>query len=80
MERNPHACLQYKWLDNGIQLIWQSLQDLPNCQIKMLNKNTYRVHTNTHAQTCASAHTCTHTHTSYITVYYCTKHIYAVET
>ena len=30
MERNP--CLQY--LDNGVQLIWRSLQDLPNHQIK----------------------------------------------
>ena len=29
MERNP--CLLYKWLDNGVQLIWQ---DLLNRQIK----------------------------------------------
>ena len=41
-ERNP--CLLYKWLDNGIHLIWWSLQDLPYRQIKItVNISAYTV-------------------------------------
>ena len=38
MERN--SCLQYKWLNNGVWLIWQSLRDSPNRQIKITVKYT----------------------------------------
>ena len=45
VERSP-CLLLYKWLNNGVQLIWRSPQDSPNCQIKTtVNISAYAVAT-----------------------------------